>query len=88
MFSDSTEDEKKTSTDLQKELFEKFSPYVNRKDASLLRRLLPNLYDTLVTIRSSTVQDDLAMAYKKKCEHDDDKNFFRYEKDGILKVEN
>ena len=81
MFSDSTEDEKKTSTDLQKELFEEFSPYINRKDASLLRRLLPQLYDTLVTIRSSSDQDKLVKTYKNYCEEDRDSNFFRYEQD-------
>ena len=79
MYSDSSEGEKKTSTDLQKELFEKFSPHINRKDASLLRRLLPQLHDTLVTIRSSSDQDKLIKTYKNCCEEYGDSNFFRYE---------
>ena len=78
MYSDSTDQQKKVSSELQQELFLKFSPYIHRKDASLLRSILPQLYDTLVTIRSSSTQDKLMKNYKDYCEDDGDKNFFRY----------
>jgi hypothetical protein len=86
MYRDSTEDEKKVSSEKQQELYKKFSQYVHRKDASLLRSMLPPLRDTLVTIKSSGTQDVLMRKYFRHCEEKGDQNFFRYGRQRIFVV--
>ena len=71
---------KAESRSKQLELNKEFGQYVHRKDATCVRKALPEFHDTLLYIQASKTQSKLMRIYDKDCEKNrigENKNFFR-----------
>jgi transcriptional regulator ATRX len=59
------------------ELHQKLAAIVNRKDASVLRQVLPPLQQVVLHVRPTRVQSQIYNEYKKFQRRKDSKNFFK-----------
>lgn len=76
--SDASSPEKLESLRLQLDLKKKIEPHVNRKSANVLREQLPPIYDTLLYLHPSTIQNKLIKLDARARKRDDkSNNFFR-----------
>jgi hypothetical protein len=76
--SDVSHKEKLVSLQLQLDLKKKLDPYVHRKSANVLRKLLPPIYDNLLYLQSSKIQSRLIKLEEKARKNGDkSRNFFR-----------
>jgi len=75
---DATLEEKLEALEKQVELKRKLEPYVHRKGAEVLRDTLPPIYDNLLYLEPSAIQQRLMKCHKKQQKEGVlTKNFFR-----------
>lgn len=72
--SDATDDEILNSLRKSKELNERLTPYVHRKDASELKKTLPPLFQVVLHIRPTKMQTKLYRRYERQKKRSDDNN--------------
>ncbi|CAB9521770.1 ISWI chromatin-remodeling complex ATPase ISW2 [Seminavis robusta] len=73
---DASNHDKLVSLEKQVMLKKKLEPYVDRKDASVLRKQLPPIYDNLFYLQQSCIQSRLIKLYEKQQNSGGTKNFF------------
>lgn len=77
--SDATDRDKLRSMELQSELNKKLEPYVDRKGPNVLRKILPPIYDNVLELRPSPIQERLIkLEANLRKDNMKTKNFLRY----------